>query len=141
MQTSDLSEKTEFLRELLAGLGNERLSEVLNEIEGIRKTSRKKREDKQAIYTKKPSLVHLTVHCTHCNQHYTVIKRIHDNDLIYYSTTKEGKVAKTKLIAQGETWVDTYTQWCNNCERYINSLSIEELRRKYIENTLKRRRF
>ena len=129
------------IEQLIADLNDDQLALLVRELRDEPSAKSKKKHTDPVIYSKKPSIVHLTVHCLHCNQHYTTLKQIRDNDLIYYSTNRDGSVAQTKLKAQGETWIDTHTQCCSNCERYIRRMSLEQLTEKYLELLLKGRRF
>ena len=133
-------ENVDDLKGILANMSKEELADLADSLSSKNEDRpRKKKADNPVIWAKRPSTVHLTVHCNHCKHTYTTVKHIRDNDLIYYSTTKEGKIAKTKLLAEGECCVETYTQTCCHCQVFVKSLPLEELQGKYLALLIERR--
>jgi hypothetical protein len=117
-----------------AGLNESQVRELLRKLKGEKVDSRHKlKSDTKHGDCKKVREVTRTYNCAHCGARWTRVISLTPEDVV----CGLDKMGKTVLITYAGPYVlDSWVHQCSNCVLYVDKMTTEELKRRYLE-TLK----
>ena len=119
-----------YIRELLEGLGPEKVKEVLKSITPETKTRRSvpRQSHGYTLYMK----VVKHEHCASCGSNYTVEHKLYTGETTSY-VDKDGNARCIKGEANTEIEVDGFAAYCSSCHVRVRMMGRDELERRYLD--------